>query len=142
METKLPAIHDGDDAEVKLMAGGVVLKGKVEGLSRAIADPDAAGGGLLASVDPEFESDRLAQRIPVRIRLESVATRRAAGVGAFLHGRGQTRRRRVRRGRPKFPSVIPAKAGHPGASDGHRTCGPWTPAFARGDGREGAAPGQ
>jgi multidrug resistance efflux pump len=72
METKLPAIHAGDDAEVKLMAGGVVLKGKVEGLSRAIADPDAAGGGLLASVDPEFEWIRLAQRIPVRIRLESV----------------------------------------------------------------------
>ncbi len=72
METKLPAIHEGDDAEVKLMAGGVVLKGKVEGLSRAIADPDAAGGGLLASVDPEFEWIRLAQRIPVRIRLESV----------------------------------------------------------------------
>jgi multidrug resistance efflux pump len=72
METKLPAIHKGDDAEVKLMAGGVVLKGKVEGLSRAIADPDAAGGGLLASVDPEFEWIRLAQRIPVRIRLESV----------------------------------------------------------------------
>jgi multidrug resistance efflux pump len=72
METKLPAIHDGDDAEVKLMAGGVVLKGKVEGLSRAIADPDTAGGGLLASVDPEFEWIRLAQRIPVRIRLESV----------------------------------------------------------------------
>jgi multidrug resistance efflux pump len=72
METKLPAIHDGDDAEVKLMAGGVVLKGKVEGLSRAIADPDAAGGGLLASVDPEFEWIRLAQRIPVRIRLEAL----------------------------------------------------------------------
>jgi multidrug resistance efflux pump len=72
METKLPAIHDGDDAEVKLMAGGVVLKGKVEGLSRAIADPDTAGGGLLASVDPEFEWIRLAQRIPVRIRLGSV----------------------------------------------------------------------
>jgi multidrug resistance efflux pump len=72
METKLPAIHAGDDAEVKLMAGGVVLKGKVEGLSRAIADPDVAGGALLASVDPEFEWIRLAQRIPVRIRLESV----------------------------------------------------------------------
>ena len=71
METKLPAIHDGDDAEVKLMAGGVVLKGKVEGLSRAIADPNATGG-LLASVNPEFEWIRLAQRIPVRIRLESV----------------------------------------------------------------------
>jgi len=71
METKLPAIHAGDDAEVRLMAGGVVLKGKVEGLSRAIADPNAAGG-LLASVDPVFEWIRLAQRIPVRIHLEDV----------------------------------------------------------------------
>jgi multidrug resistance efflux pump len=48
-----------------------VLKGKVEGLSRAIADPNAAGG-LLASVDPVFEWIRLAQRIPVRIHLEDV----------------------------------------------------------------------
>jgi RND family efflux transporter MFP subunit len=71
METKLPAIHDGDDAEVRLMAGNVVLKGKVEGLSRAIADPNAAGG-LLASVNPEFEWIRLAQRIPVRVHLEHV----------------------------------------------------------------------
>jgi RND family efflux transporter MFP subunit len=71
METKLPAIHDGDNAEVRLMAGGVTLKGKVEGLSRAIAD-SSAGGGLLASVAPEFEWIRLAQRIPVRIRLEAV----------------------------------------------------------------------
>jgi RND family efflux transporter MFP subunit len=71
METKLPAIHDGDEAEVRLMAGNVVLKGEVEGLSRAIADPNATGG-LLASVNPEFEWIRLAQRIPVRIRLKEV----------------------------------------------------------------------
>ena len=71
METKLPAIHNGDAAEVRLMAGDVVLKGKVEGLSRAIADPTAAGG-LLAAVNPEFEWIRLAQRIPVRIHLEDV----------------------------------------------------------------------
>jgi RND family efflux transporter MFP subunit len=72
METKLPAIKIGSEAEVKLMAGGTVLHGTVQGLSRAIANPTAAGGGLLASVDPNFEWIRLAQRIPVRIALERV----------------------------------------------------------------------
>jgi RND family efflux transporter MFP subunit len=72
METKLPAIKIGSEAEVKLMAGGTILRGRVQGLSRAIANPTTAGGGLLASVDPNFEWIRLAQRIPVRIALENV----------------------------------------------------------------------
>lgn len=72
METKLPAIAPGAPAQVKLMAGGAVLKGKVQGLSRAIADPAKANGRLLASVDPNFEWIRLAQRIPVRITLEDL----------------------------------------------------------------------
>jgi RND family efflux transporter MFP subunit len=72
METKLPAIKIGSEAEVKLMAGDTVLRGKVQGLSRAIANPTAAGGGLLASVNPNFEWIRLAQRIPVRIALDKV----------------------------------------------------------------------
>ena len=67
METKLPGVKMGSEAKVRLMAGGVVLRGTVQGLSRAIANPTAAGGGLLASVDPNFEWIRLAQRIPVRI---------------------------------------------------------------------------
>ena len=66
METKLPSIRDGDPAKVELMAGGVVIEGEVEGLSRAIANP---GQGLLAQVDPNFDWIRLAQRIPVRIKL-------------------------------------------------------------------------
>jgi RND family efflux transporter MFP subunit len=71
METKLPAIHDGDNAEVRLVAGGTVLTGVVEGLSRAIADPNASNG-LLATVNPVFDWIRLAQRIPVRIHLQSI----------------------------------------------------------------------
>lgn len=71
METKLPAIRDGDAAEVRLMAGGVVIPGTVEGLSRAIA-PATPADGLLATVDPEFDWIRLAQRIPVRIRLGEI----------------------------------------------------------------------
>jgi RND family efflux transporter MFP subunit len=73
METKLPAIKIGSEAEVRLMAGGSVLRGTVQGLSRAVANPTAVGG-LLASVDPNFEWIRLAQRIPVRIALQKVPT--------------------------------------------------------------------
>lgn len=72
METKLPQIRDGAAAEVRLMAGGAVIEGTVEGVSRAIADPSTRGGSLLADVDPEFDWIRLAQRIPVRIRLGTV----------------------------------------------------------------------
>jgi RND family efflux transporter MFP subunit len=72
METKLPAIKVGSEAEVRLMAGGTVLHGTVQGLSRAIANPTTVRGGLLASVDPNFEWIRLAQRIPVRIALDKV----------------------------------------------------------------------
>lgn len=68
METKLPLIQDGDKAQVELMAGNVVLDGVVEGLARAIANPDDARG-LLATVDPQFSWIRLAQRVPVRVRL-------------------------------------------------------------------------
>lgn len=72
METKLPAVRIGAPAEVKLMAGGTVLQGTVQGLSRAIANPTDANGRLLASVDPNFEWIRLAQRIPVRIVIKDI----------------------------------------------------------------------
>lgn len=74
METKLPAIKVGSEAEVRLMAGGTVLHGIVQGLSRAIANPTTVRGGLLASVDPNFEWIRLAQRVPVRIALGTLPT--------------------------------------------------------------------
>lgn len=72
METKLPAIRIGDPAEVRLMAGGRVLQGTVQGLSRAIANITDGSGRLLATVDPNFEWIRLAQRIPVRIALKDL----------------------------------------------------------------------
>jgi len=68
METKLPQIQEGARARVELMAGNVVLEGVVEGVSRAIANPDDARG-LLADVNPQFSWIRLAQRIPVRVKL-------------------------------------------------------------------------
>ncbi|CAA0101489.1 p-hydroxybenzoic acid efflux pump subunit AaeA [Starkeya nomas] len=72
METKLPAIAVGDTAEVRLMAGGTILRGTVQGVSRAIANPTVTKGGLLPAVDPNFEWIQLAQRIPVRIAIDSV----------------------------------------------------------------------
>ena len=71
IETKLPAIHPGALVKVRLMAGDAIITGTVEGLSRAIADRDG-GNGLLAVVNPDFQWIRLAQRIPVRIKLQHV----------------------------------------------------------------------
>jgi RND family efflux transporter MFP subunit len=85
METKLPAIHEGDRARVELMAGGVVIDGVVEGLTRAIANTTDQSG-LLANVKPEFDWIRLAQRIPVRIRLGPLpeGVELAAGMSATV----------------------------------------------------------
>ena len=69
-ETRLPAVHAGDPAEVRLLAGGTPLRGRVEGLARAISEPDVAG--LLSEVNPTFHWVRLAQRIPVRITITDI----------------------------------------------------------------------
>jgi RND family efflux transporter MFP subunit len=91
METKIPAIKIGSEAEVRLMAGGVVLHGTVQGMSRAIASRTDAGG-LLASVDPNFDWIRLAQRIPVRIALEKTdGVELVAGMSATVVVREQAR---------------------------------------------------
>jgi multidrug resistance efflux pump len=68
-ETKLTAVHPGDVARIDLMGGGHALRGRVESISRGIADPTAATKGL-ATIDPVFNWVRLAQRIPVRIKLD------------------------------------------------------------------------
>ncbi|MCQ6258762.1 HlyD family secretion protein [Pseudomonas sp. Q11] len=72
-ETKLPRIRVGDPVNVWLMSAGHALQGHVESISRGITDrntnPDAQ---LLAEVEPTFNWVRLAQRIPVRIKLDKV----------------------------------------------------------------------
>ena len=72
METKLPAVRDGDRAEVQLMAGNVVLEGRVQGVSRGIAETGVDTVGLLANINPNFTWVRLAQRVPVRIALDKI----------------------------------------------------------------------
>jgi RND family efflux transporter MFP subunit len=71
-ETKLPHVQIGDKAEIRLMSGGV-LKGHVESISRGIYDRDnPESRELLADVNPTFNWVRLAQRVPVRIHIDSV----------------------------------------------------------------------
>ncbi|MFT3790976.1 MAG: HlyD family secretion protein [Rudaea sp.] len=70
-ETKLPYLHVGDAVDVRLLADGIRLKGKVVGIARGIADRDnPSGAGLLANVNPVFNWVRLAQRVPVRIAID------------------------------------------------------------------------
>ncbi|WIM13608.1 HlyD family secretion protein [Enhydrobacter sp.] len=72
-ETQLRRIKIGDRALVSLMGYRTPIEGHVAGISHGImipnAQPDAAG---LPSVNPIFTWIRLAQRIPVRVELDSV----------------------------------------------------------------------
>ena len=73
-ETKLPRIHVGDKASVRLMGETSTLTGHVESFAGGIEDRErTAGSNLLASVNPTFAWVRLAQRIPVRIKLDGAA---------------------------------------------------------------------
>lgn len=72
-ETKFRHIHVGDQARVKLLQGGPVIDGHVQGISAGIADTERLNSaGLLANVNPTFTWVRLAARIPVRIKLDKL----------------------------------------------------------------------
>ncbi|MHC2086096.1 HlyD family secretion protein [Methylobacterium sp. CM6244] len=64
-----------------------VIDGRVESLARGIMDPNAAPGVAgLPNVNPIFTWVRLAQRIPVRIRIERMpeGVHLAAGMTATV----------------------------------------------------------
>jgi multidrug resistance efflux pump len=70
-ETKLPRIHPGDPAAIRLIGSRSTLAGHVESTAGGIADRERTEDpGLLANVNPTFSWVRLAQRIPVRISLD------------------------------------------------------------------------
>lgn len=100
-ETRLPQLRVGDPVDIRLMAGGVRLKGTITGIARGISDSgNPPGSDLLADVNPTFDWVRLAQRIPVRITIDPASIPKgvilAAGMTATLtvhprerpHGRG------------------------------------------------------
>ncbi len=72
-ETKLPRIHTGDPVTVTLMGEDRKIQGRVDSIAIGIADRDrSTSANLLPNVNPTFNWVRLAQRIPVRIKLEHV----------------------------------------------------------------------
>jgi RND family efflux transporter MFP subunit len=105
-ETFLDTIHDGDAAAIKLMGYPQVLRGHVQSVARGIsvanALPSTSG---LATVNPIFAFVRLAQRVPVRVQLDSVPSdmRLVAGITATVE---------IRPSSPGAASATPtAKAG-------------------------------
>ena len=96
-ETKLPTVHVGDKVDIRLLAGGARLTGTVESIARGITDADnPTGADLLSDVNPTFNWVRLAQRVPVRVKIDAdhlpAGTVLAAGMTATLIVRpGQAR---------------------------------------------------
>jgi RND family efflux transporter MFP subunit len=72
-ETKLRRIQIGEQANVKLIGDARVLSGHVDSIAYGIEDQNrTTSSELLAFVNPTFSWVRLAQRIPVRIKLDHV----------------------------------------------------------------------
>lgn len=72
-ETKLPRVRIGAPVTVQLMGEPQPLHGVVESIAAGINDTTRSNSGnLLPSVDATFTWVRLAQRIPVRVRLTKV----------------------------------------------------------------------
>lgn len=72
-ETKLPMIRIGAPVTVKLMGESRTLEGRVESIAAGINDATRSdSGNLLPTVEPAFSWVRLAQRIPVRVKLTRV----------------------------------------------------------------------
>ncbi|MCY1434765.1 p-hydroxybenzoic acid efflux pump subunit AaeA [compost metagenome] len=75
-ETKLPRIHEGDRVKIQLMSGER-LEGVVESIAFAISDRENLPGlRLLATINPSYTWVKLAQRVPVRIRLDGQVAER------------------------------------------------------------------
>jgi multidrug resistance efflux pump len=73
-ENYIGSIQPGDRAVVTLMTyPDTPIEGRVESLAWGISqDGDSVGDKLLPSISPTFEWIRLAQRVPVRVRLLTV----------------------------------------------------------------------
>lgn len=122
-ETKLRRIRIGEDATVKLIGDPRLLSGHVESIANGIEDQNrSTSSNLLASVNPTFSWVRLAQRIPVRIKLDNVPPDLllAAGPhhcirtpseasGGFLAGRASAPLARPR-GRARFRPPSPCRS--------------------------------
>jgi RND family efflux transporter MFP subunit len=94
-ETKLGGVHVGEKATVRLLGDRQLLSGHVESIAGGIDDQNrSTSSELLASVNPTFNWVRLAQRVPVRIKLDELPDDRRLVVG---------RTATVFIGEPRFP---------------------------------------
>jgi RND family efflux transporter MFP subunit len=70
-ETKIARVHVGDAVRVRLIGEPQALTGHVDSIAAGIEDRERSpSSNLLANVNPTFNWVRLAQRIPVRVRLD------------------------------------------------------------------------
>jgi multidrug resistance efflux pump len=94
-ETKIPKVKPDTPVDIQLMDGTPALQGRIESIAHGITDTDNQNGPqLLANVNPTFTWVRLAQRIPVRIRLGSLppGTLISAGMTCTVTVRDDTTR--------------------------------------------------
>ncbi|MBU6468964.1 MAG: HlyD family secretion protein [Betaproteobacteria bacterium] len=72
-ENKVHHIAIGDQASINLLGTEENLQGHVESVAHGIDDRDnPLGSRLLANVNPSFNWVRLAQRVPVRIKIDTL----------------------------------------------------------------------
>src|SRR4029453_8179088 len=72
-ETKIARVHVGDAVRVRLIGETQPLYGHVDSVAAGIEDRERSpSSNLLANVNPTFNWVRLAQRIPVRVRLDTL----------------------------------------------------------------------
>jgi multidrug resistance efflux pump len=72
-ETKFTNIHVGDDVDAMLLGYEAPIRGRIESITGGISAANAASSTQgLPNVDPIYTWVRLAQRIPVRIRIDQV----------------------------------------------------------------------
>jgi len=86
-ETKLPRIKIGAPVSITLLGQTGTIRGHVESIAAGIEDRERSDtSGSLANVNPSFAWVRLAQRVPVRIALDTVppGIRLVAGLTATV----------------------------------------------------------
>lgn len=72
-ETKLRHIQPGDATQIVLYSGHIPLSGKVQSIGRAIYDQSVeSDSDLVPDIKPNVPWVRLAQRVPVRIKLDKI----------------------------------------------------------------------
>lgn len=106
-ETRLRGVAPGQPVDIRLMGEDVALHGHVESIAAGIEDRYRTdGSSLLPNVTPAFDWVRLAQRIPVRIRIDEVP----AGV-RLISGRTATVTVDLHRTAANKTGVAPVRAG-------------------------------